>query len=55
MVVVIGDEVDLEELLLMVLIFEDVISVSIFSMLKKWVGKIRDKVCDGGWIDYVKI
>lgn len=53
-VVAIGDEVDLEELLLMASTPEDVISVSTFSTLKKRVGKIRDKVCDGGWIDYVK-
>lgn len=53
-VVAIGDEVDLEELLLMASTPEDVISVSTFSTLKKRVGKIRDKVCDGRWIDYVK-
>lgn len=53
-VVAIGDEVDLEELLLMASTPEDVISVRTFSTLKKRVGKIRDKVCDGGWIDYVK-
>lgn len=45
-VVAIGDEVDLEELLLMASTPEDVISVSTFSTLKKRVGKIRDKVCD---------
>lgn len=43
----IGEEVDMEELLLMVLIVEDVIIVRFVSVLKKWVVGIRDKVCEG--------
>ena len=46
-VVGIGEEVDVEELLLMASTSEDVISVSTFNTLKKRVGKIRDRVCDG--------
>lgn len=45
-VVGIGEEVDVEELLLMASTSEDVISVSTFNTLKKRVGKIRDRVCD---------
>lgn len=43
----IGEEVDMEELLLMASTADDVIRVSTFSALKKQVAEIRDKVCDG--------
>ncbi|KAL9952145.1 hypothetical protein ACROYT_G039355 [Oculina patagonica] len=42
----IGEEVDMEELLLMASTADDVIRVSTFSALKKQVAEIRDKVCD---------
>ena len=43
----IGEEVDMEELLLMASTAENVISVRTFSALKKQVAKVREKVCDG--------
>lgn len=43
----IGEEVDMEELLLMASTAEDVIRINTFSELKKHVGRVRDKVCDG--------
>ena len=43
----IGEEVDMEELMLMASTAEDVITVKSFSALKKRVARIRDKVCDG--------
>lgn len=43
----IGEEVDMEELLLMASTAEDVIRVNTFSELKKHVGRVTDKVCDG--------
>ena len=43
----IGEEVDIEELLSMASSTEDAINVSSFKELKKRVGNIRDKVCDG--------
>lgn len=43
----IGEEVDMEELLLMASTAEDVITVNSFTALKKRVERIRDKVCDG--------
>lgn len=43
----IGEEVDMEELLLMASTAEDVITVNSFTALKKRVARIRDKVCDG--------
>ena len=43
----IGEEVDMEELMLMASTAEDVITVKSVSALKKRVAGIRDKVCDG--------
>ena len=43
----IGEEVDMEELMLMASTAEDVITVRSFSALKKQVARIRDRVCDG--------
>ena len=43
----IGEEVDMEELMLMASTAEDVISVKSFSALKKRVARVSDKVCDG--------
>ena len=43
----IGEEVDMEELMLMASTSEDVITVKTVSALKKRVAGIRDKICDG--------
>lgn len=46
-VVGIGDDVNIEELLTMASGFDNSISVRTFKELKKRVGRIKDKICDG--------
>lgn len=51
-VVGIGEEVNIEELLIMVLIIDNFILVRIFKEFKKGIVRIRDKVCGGKLRDF---